>query len=84
MEGSVYPPSDAARLLSNIAFFMRLLLIGLLLGGPETLQKVGIDNPPQWFLWMCENKVNIFSITVLTCCYIDDFNSTGDCSRGTN
>ena len=62
MEGSIYPPSNTARLLSNIVFFMRLLLIGLLLGGPDTLQKVGIDNPPHWFLWMCENKVNIFNI----------------------
>ena len=57
LEGEVYPPSDTARLMSNVLFFARLLLIGLILGGPDVLRSVGIQQPPQWLQWMFENKV---------------------------
>lgn len=56
-EGSVYPPGPTASLLSNIVFALRLIFIGILLGGPDTLRWIGINNPPEWFTWMNENKV---------------------------
>lgn len=57
LEGEIYPPSNTARIASNILFAVRLLLIGLILGGPDILQRIGINQPPQWYLWMYENKI---------------------------
>lgn len=60
VEGSVYPAGPVAMALSNIVFIARLALIGLIIGGgPDTLQRVGINNTPQWLLWMFENKVTM-------------------------
>ena len=57
LEGEIYPPSDNARLMSNVVFFARLLLMGVILGGPDVLRSIGINQPPQMLHWMFENKV---------------------------
>ena len=58
-EGSVYPPGPIPQLLSNIMFALRLIFVGILISGPDALRWIGINNPPEWFMWMCQNKVNI-------------------------
>ena len=67
LEGEIYPPSNTARIASNILFAVRLLLIGLILGGPDILQRIGINQPPQWYLWMYENKVYYICMYVTMC-----------------
>ena len=58
VEGSVYPAGSVATALSNLVFLIRLLFIGVIIGGgPEMLQRFGINNTPPWLLWMFENKV---------------------------
>ncbi len=60
LEGEVYPPSDTARLMSNVLFFARLVLMGIILGGPDVLRYIGINQPPQFLQWMFDNKVCIY------------------------
>lgn len=58
VEGRVYPAGPVATGLSNLVFIIRLLFIAVIIGGgPEMLQRFGINNTPQWLLWMFENKV---------------------------
>ncbi|XP_019857946.1 PREDICTED: selenoprotein T2-like [Amphimedon queenslandica] len=58
VEGRVYPAGPVATALSNIVFIIRLLCIAVIIGGgPEMLQRFGINNTPQWLLWMFENKM---------------------------
>lgn len=57
LEGEVYPPSDTARMMSNILFYLRLLLIGVILGGPDLMTTIGINQTPHWLQWMFDNKV---------------------------
>ena len=73
LEGEIYPPSDTARIASNILFAVRLLLIGLILGGPDILQKIGINQPPQWYLWMYENKVYMYVYMYYRCDYVYNY-----------
>ena len=44
-------------MLSNVLFYARLLLIGVILGGPDLLRTVGINQNPQLLQWMFDNKV---------------------------
>ena len=57
VQGEIYPASKLARVLSNIVFVLRFVVVGFIIGGPGSLEAVGITQRPQWFLWMCENKV---------------------------
>ena len=56
LEGDNYPPPYINKLFSNILFFGRLLLIGVILGGPGLLEGVGIRQPPSIYMWTQENK----------------------------
>lgn len=57
LEGEVYPPSDMAQLISNVLFYARLVLMGVILGGPDLLNTIGINQTPHWLQWMFDNKV---------------------------
>ena len=46
IHGETYPPTKLARTLSNIVFFLRMLLLAAILGGPGALNAVGINHPP--------------------------------------
>ena len=59
LEGEIYPPSDNARLMSNVMFYARLVLMGLILGGRDVMRTFGVEQPPNWLLWMFENKVRV-------------------------
>lgn len=58
VQGEIYPASKLARVLSNIVFLLRFAVVGLIIGGPGSLEAIGIAQRPSWFLWMCENRVN--------------------------
>ena len=58
IQGETYPPTKLARTLSNIVFFLRMLLIAAILGGPGALQAVGINHYPDWYQWTQEHKVH--------------------------
>ena len=56
LEGENYPPPYINRLLSNVLFCVRMVLIGLILAGPGALQSLGIQQPPSMYMWAQENK----------------------------
>ena len=56
LEGENYPPPYFNSVLSNILFVLRMLLVGLILGGPQVFQSVGIQQPPDIYMWTQENK----------------------------
>lgn len=56
LEGQNYPPPYICSVLSNVLFVVRMLLIGLILGGPGVLQGMGIQQPPAIYMWTQENK----------------------------
>ena len=56
LEGENYPPPYLNSVLRNILFVLRMLSIGLILGGPGVLQSVGIQQPPAIYIWTQENK----------------------------
>ena len=56
LEGENYPPPYANKVLSNVLFGLRMVLIGVILGGPGVLQSVGIREPPSIYRWTQENK----------------------------
>ena len=57
LEGANYPPPYINNLLSNTLFYVRMVLIGLILGGPGVLQSLGIQQPPPIYMWTQENKM---------------------------
>ena len=57
IQGETYPPTQLAQTLSNIVFFLRMLLIAAIFGGPGVLQYIGINQPPGWYQWTQDNKV---------------------------
>lgn len=57
IHGETYPPTKLARTLSNIVFFIRMLLLAAILGGPGALNAVGINHLPSWYQWTQDNKV---------------------------
>lgn len=57
LEGQNYPPPYINSVLSNVLFVVRMLLIGLILGGPGVLQNMGIHRLPDIFVWAQENKI---------------------------
>lgn len=57
VEGETYPPPRINEILSNTLFVVRMVCIGLLFGGPQLLQSLGINNPPTIYNWAQENKV---------------------------
>ena len=57
LEGANYPPPYINNLLSNVLFYVRMVLIGLIIGGPGVLQSLGIQHPPSIYMWTQENKL---------------------------
>ncbi len=58
VQGETYPPPHINEILSNVVFVLRMVCIGLLLGGPQLLVSLGINNPPGLYSWAQENKVD--------------------------
>lgn len=65
LEGQNYPPPYINNLLSNALFVLRMLLIGLILGGPGVLQSIGVHQFPAIFLWTQENKISSIILLLL-------------------
>ena len=65
IEGKTYPPPRINEILSNIVFALRMLCIVVLLGGPQLLASVGIQNPPWIYNWAQENKVGSTQLHVV-------------------
>ncbi len=57
VEGEGYPPPRINEILSNVLFGLRMVCIAVLLGGPQLLQAIGIQNPPWIYNWAQDNKV---------------------------
>lgn len=57
LEGHTYPPPYINRLLSNCFFVLKILLMGIILGGPGVLQTIGIQQPPAIYVWTQEHKI---------------------------
>ena len=57
VQGETYPPPRINEILSNVVFVVRMVCLGLLLGGPQLLQSIGVNNPPGIYTWAQENKV---------------------------
>lgn len=57
VEGETYPPPRVNEIMSNALFALRMACIGLLFGGPQLLQYLGINNPPGIYTWAQDNKV---------------------------
>ena len=64
MEGDTYPPPRINEILSNVVFVLRMVFLILLLAGPDALRSIGIQNPPWFYVWAQENKVES-SFTVI-------------------
>ena len=62
VQGETYPPPRINEMMSNTLFWVRMLCIVALFGGPQLLQTIGIHNPPAFYNWAQENKVIHFPI----------------------
>jgi selT/selW/selH-like putative selenoprotein len=61
IEGGLYPPPPHATLISNIAGYVWIAGIGLLVGGSSLFRALGLTEPPI-ITWMNSNKVGAFFI----------------------
>lgn len=59
IEGANYPPSDMAQFLAQLANWLWIGGIGLLMAGGMLFDKMGISEP-WWYKWMTENKMACF------------------------
>ena len=66
LEGANYPPPYINNLLSNVLFYVRMVLIGLILGGPGRSTESRLFNSHHLFiLWTQENKLTAIILLVI-------------------
>lgn len=65
VQGETYPPPRINEMISNTLFWVRMLCIVALFGGPQLLQTMGIQNPPAIYNWAQENKMTAFLVIFL-------------------
>ena len=70
IEGATYPPPRINEILSNVVFALRIGFLILLMAGPEALQSIGIQNPPAFYMWAQDNKVNSLHIKNVFCIFL--------------